>query len=181
MTVAVGSRVYSVQGLRWELAGRPEHPDWLTHVCSGLAELGISVVTGHAACDGEGRWRAHLDVDVSRALVDPESVDVASLAEPRPWAGGSAPLRLTALDVGRREDGLLLLQVTAPDELGLLGRLLRELSALKLHPVEVAVSTRTGVAHDRLVLGASSGGVPSSELQTLLGHVLSGHLQPGRP
>jgi hypothetical protein len=181
MTVAVGARVYSVQGLRWELWGRPEGPDWLANVCSGLAELGICVVMGHALRDAAGTWRAHLDVDVSRALVDPETVDVASLAVDRPAPRDAAPLRLTALDLGRREDGLLVVQLAAPDELGFLGRLLHELAVLKLHPVEVAITTRTGVAHDRLVLAAGGTDVPSSELQALLSHVLSGFLVPGRP
>jgi hypothetical protein len=181
MTVAVGSRVYSVQGLRWELSGCPEDPDWLANVCCGLAELGISVVMGHARRDASGWWRAHIDVDVAQARVDPETVDVASLASECPDSRDSASLRLTALDLGRREDGLLVLQLAARDELGLLGRLLHELSTLRLQPVEVAITTRTGVAHDRLVLATSGGEVPSSELQTLLSHVLSGHLEPGRP
>jgi hypothetical protein len=180
MTVAVGSRVYSVQGLRWELAGLPEHPDWLANVCCGLAGLGISVVTGHATHDAGGWWRAHLDVDVTRALVDPESVDVAALEAERQPARSTEPLRLTALDVARREDGLLVVQLAAPDELGFLGRLLRELATLKLHPFEVAVSTRTGVAHDRLVLSAAGGQAPSAEVQALLSHVLSGFLAPAR-
>lgn len=181
MTVAVGSRVYSVQGLRWELSGRTEDADWLANVCCGLARLGISVMTGHAARDAEGSWRAHLDVDVSRAIVDPETVDVAGLAGDCPPHPDGAPLRLTALDIGRRDDGLLVVQLAAPDELGFLGRLLRELADLELHPVEVAVSTRTGVAHDRLVLSATGGEAPSSEVHALLAHVLSSHLLPGRP
>jgi hypothetical protein len=44
MPVAVAPPVQSVNGLRWQLSGRPEHPHWLASLCTGLSELGIGVV-----------------------------------------------------------------------------------------------------------------------------------------
>lgn len=172
MPVAVGSRVYSVQGLRWELHGVPDDPHWFAHVCSGLSDLGISVVTGHACRHDDGTWLAHVDVDVAGAVLPPESLDVAALAAPRPRPRDLAWLTLTSAQVNRREDGLLVVEVTAGDELGLLGRLLRRVSMLGLEPVEVSAATRTGIAHDRLVLTGPGGGVPGGGLAVQLEQVL---------
>jgi hypothetical protein len=76
--------------------------------------------------------------------------------------------------VVRGEDGLVQLDVTAPDELGFLGRLLRRVSLMTLHPVEVSVATHDGRVHDRLVLAGIGATVPSDEVMMLLQRVVSG-------
>ena len=176
MPVAIGSRVVSAHGLRWDLSGRFDHPHWLAHVCSGLADLGISVVTGRAVRRSTGIWDAHLDVDTADALIAPEDVDLAALAVAPERPRESAALGLTAVAVSRRPDGFLVVEVSAADELGFLGRLLRRVSLLTLHPVEVSVATRDGVVDDRLVLSGIGSTVPSDEIGALLEHVLAGLL-----
>jgi hypothetical protein len=180
MPVAVGSRVFLVQGLRWELSGTPDHPHWLANVCTGLAELGIEVVGGHAAREASGAWVAHLDVDLSDAVVDGESIDVAALAVARPWPVDLDALRLRTADLARRGDGLLVLQLTGADKTGFLGQLLRDVAGLDLDPVEVAGTTRTGVVHLRLVLSGADDAVPSEEQRSGLEDVLRRYLGRGR-
>jgi hypothetical protein len=174
MPVAVAPPVYSVKGLRWELSGQPEHPHWLASVCTGLSELGIDVTAGHALREPGGTWRAHLDVDVSAALVVPDDVDVAALAAQRPQPGDTASMRLSAVDVRRRADGFLLVEVEAPDETGFLGRLLRRVSLLGLYPLEVSVATHGGVVHDRLVLSGIGVTIPSEDVAITVEQVLLG-------
>lgn len=176
MPVAIESRVVSAHGLRWDLSGRFEHPHWLGHVCSGLADVGISVVTGHAVRREAGTWKAHLDVDVSQSLVPPDQVDLAVLAAATARSRDLVPLRLAAVSVSRRTDGFLQVDVSAADELGFLGRLLRRVALLGLHPTEVTVSTRDGVVHDRFVLAGIGLTVPSDQIAALLEQVLTGLL-----
>jgi hypothetical protein len=115
-------------------------------------------------------------VDVSGSVVPPAEVDLAVLAAEPPRTRDPAPLRLSAFEVSRREDGWLQVEVSAVDDLGFLGRLLRRVSLLTLHPLEVTVATRAGVVHDRLVLAGIGSTVPSEEIQELLEHVLTGLL-----
>ena len=176
MPVAVAPPVYSVKGLRWELSGRPEHPHWLASVCTGLSEVGIGVVAGHALREPGGTWLAHLDVDVSAALVVPDGVDVAALAAQPPPPGDPASLQLSAVDVRRRADGFLLVEVVAPDETGFLGRLLRRVALLGLYPLEVSVATQDGVVHDRLLLSGIGVTVPSDDVAVTVEQVLMGLL-----
>lgn len=176
MPVAVAPPIYSVKGLRWELSGQPEHPHWLASVCTGLSELGIGVVAGHALREPGGTWRAHLDVDVSAALVVPDDVDVAALAARPLQPGDHTALRLSAVEVRRRADGFLLIEVAAPDETGFLGRLLRRVSLLGLYPLEVSVATQDGVVHDRLVLSGIGVTVPSDDVAVTVEQVLLGLL-----
>jgi hypothetical protein len=166
----------SPHGLRWELSGRFEHPHWLAHLCTGLADIGISVVTGHAVRRTTGIWDAQLEVDVTGSAVAPEEVDLVALAAEPPRSREPAPLRLASVEVSRREDGYLVVRVSAVDELGFLSRLLRRVSLLTLHPVEVTVATRAGVVDDRLVLSGIGSHVPSEEIHELLVHVLTGLL-----
>jgi hypothetical protein len=180
MPVAVGSRVFLVQGLRWELCGTPDHPHWLANVCTGLSELGIDVVGGHAVREPSGSWVAHVDVDLSDCLVDGESIDVAALAAERQWPVNLDPLRLRSVDVRRRDDGSLELQLTGATERGFLGRLLRDVAHLALDPVELAGSTRTGVVQLRVVLTGAEGAAPSRAQVELLESLLLGYLVPGR-
>jgi hypothetical protein len=160
--------------LRWELSGSFPHPHWLAHVCSGLSDLGIAVLTGHAVRRPSGTWKAHLDVDVSRSAVPVSQVDPVALAAVPPRGRDLLPLRLTSAEVVRRDDGLVQLDVTAPDELGFLGRLLRRVALMTLHPVEVSVATRDGRVHDRLVLAGIGATVPGEEVMMLLHRVVSG-------
>lgn len=180
MPVAVGSRVFLVQGLRWELSGTPDHPHWLANVCTSLSELGIDVVGGHAVREPSGSWVAHVDVDLSDAVVDGESLDVAAMAAERPWPVHLEPLKLRSVDLRRRDDGRVELQLSGVRERGFLGRLLRDMAHLDLDPVELAGTTRTGVVQLRLVLAGADDGAPSVAQAEQLESLLLGYLVPGR-
>ena len=159
---------------RWDLSGTYDHPHWLAHVCSGLADRGFSVLRGHAVRRAAGAWEGHLDVDASGADVPDHEVDVVALAAGVRVTRDLVPLRLASVTVSRLPTGFLQLDVSAPDELGFLGRLLRRVSLLTLYPAEVSVSTRSGVVHDRFVLSGIGSTVPSDEIAVLLEQVLGG-------
>jgi hypothetical protein len=161
---------------RWDLSGRYQHPHWLAHVCSGLTDRGISVMAGRAARRAAGEWDAHLDVDLSGAVVPTLPEDVHALAAPTRRRNDRVELRLASVRLARLADGFLALDVTAPDELGFLGRLLRRVSLLSLYPVEVQVATHGGTVHDRLVLAGIGSSRPSEDIGEVLEQVLRGHL-----
>jgi len=157
---------------RWDVSGRYRHPHWLVFLCSGLADRGLSVVDGHAVRRGSDVWEGHLDVDASDAVT--EAVDVAELASTPPAGRDSSVPVLREATVLRRVDGLLSVDVTADDELGLLGRFLRRVSVLTLLPVEMTIATQGGLVRDRFVLGGIGGRSPSEEVQAQLERVLAG-------
>ena len=171
MTVSAADR-----SLRWDLSGTYDHPHWLAHVCSGLADRGFSVLRGQAVRRAAGAWEAHLDVDASRADVPDHEVDLVAMTAGIRATRDVVPLRLASATVSRLPTGFLQLDVSAPDELGFLGRLLRRVSLLSLYPAEVSVSTRSGVVHDRFVLSGIGSSVPNDEVAVLLEQVLGGHV-----
>jgi len=161
---------------RWDLAGHYGHPHWLAHLCSALAERGISVTGGRAVRRSAGQWEGHLDVDVSGAFVPTGAEDLPGLAAATRAPRDSGELRLTSVGISREGKGFLELRVVAPDELGFLGRLLRRVALLGLHPVEVTVATRGGSATDVVVLAGIGSTRPSDDIGLLLEQVLRGHL-----
>ena len=46
---------------RWELSGSFRHPHWLAFLSTALADVGISVVQGHAARGERGVWEGYLE------------------------------------------------------------------------------------------------------------------------
>jgi hypothetical protein len=161
---------------RWDLAGRYQHPHWLAHVCCALADRGISVTGGHAVRRSAGEWEGHLDVDVSAAVVATTAEDLPALADSGRGSLQSGELRLSSVGLTRLGSGYLELRVGASDELGFLGRLLRRVALLGLHPLEVTVATRSGAARDVVVLAGIGSTRPTEDVGLLLEQVMRGHL-----
>ena len=86
----------------------------------------------------------------------------------------TTPPLLNRWSVSRCADALLEVQLSANDEIGLLGRLLSRIAVLTLLPVEVQLRTAGGVADDRLVLGGVGGAIPSAEVEQSLRALLGG-------
>jgi len=161
---------------RWDLSGRYQHPHWLAHVCGALGDRGISVTAGHALRRSAGEWEGHLDLDASASTVPTGPADLPALAAITRRRNDKEELRLSSVTLARLDDGFLRLDVSAPDELGFLGRLLRRVSLLGLYPVEVRVATRVGTVQDRLVLAGIGSTRPSQDIGDVLEQVLRGHL-----
>jgi UTP:GlnB (protein PII) uridylyltransferase len=101
-----------------------------------------------------------------------------ALAATRPLRRDPQPPQLVSSTVTRRSDGRLGLAVTAPDQLGFLGRLLGRISVLGLLPVEVDISTVGALVSDRFVLiGLRSGTVDADVAEALEG-MLRGFSRP---
>ena len=161
---------------RWDLSGTYDHPHWLAHVCSGLGDRGVSVVAGQAVRRAAGAWDAHLDVDTSRAIVPVDEIDVSAIAGGARVGRDVVQLQLMSVEVTRLPDLMLQVDVSARDELGFLGRLLRRVSLYGLYPSEVGVSTGDGVVHDRLVLTGMGASIPNEAVAQQLSDVLSAHV-----
>ena len=168
----------SLTTTRWDLSGTYDHPHWLAHVCSGLGDRGISVVGGRAVRGAAGAWDAYLDVDTSGAIVPVEEVDVAAIAAGARAGRDPVPLRLTSVEVTRRPDLMLQVDVSAADEIGFLGRLLLRVSLYGLYPSEVEVSTGDGVVRDRVVLTGMGAAIPNETVAQQLSDLLSARVFP---
>jgi UTP:GlnB (protein PII) uridylyltransferase len=74
--------------------------------------------------------------------------------------------------------GSLLLELEAPDTLGLLGAVLGKAAKLGMHPIEMHIDTREGLADDRIWLADALGRMPGETVESGLREWLSGLLAP---
>lgn len=158
---------------RITVSGSFTHPHWLAFLGSGLAQRGVSIVSGSVVRNPQRVWTGELEVDTSSSPRPLRPQDLVVLASTRAQPS-TAPPRLTGWSVSRRTDGLLDVQFSANDEIGLLGRLLSRLAVLTLLPYEAELCTVGGMATDRIVLGGVAGAVPSAEVELSLRALLGG-------
>ena len=135
-------------------------PAWMATLGSGLAERRISIDQVHARRGHEGAWIAELSLLALEGASDPRGISYIGLAGERAqiYTGGYT-LELDRYTLVESSDhgGTLLLQLEAPDSLGLLGALLSSLAALGLFPIEMHIETHAGRAQDSLwLVGAGS-------------------------
>jgi hypothetical protein len=156
-------------GHRLELAGEFDHPHWLAFLCAGLSAQRFSVVSGRGRRDGR-TWTADFEVVGDGPLLS----DPVELAGRRPVTRDPAAPVLTSYALSRRADGLLRVELRAPDELGFLGRLLSRVSVLTLLPVELDIATVGGSVQDTIVLGGIGSGTLDDEVQGALDGMLRG-------
>jgi hypothetical protein len=156
----------------------PLHPFWADRFTRGIANAGVSILSGVARLQPTGSWSADFLVQPLPGGGDPEAIDYLSLTQqpPPPLA---PPLALDGFDVDGSPDhgGFLYLEVRGPDRVGFLGALLRILSERDLVPQEMWIATRYGEARDRFYLAATDGRSPSDEQRQSLESALVAHRQ----
>jgi UTP:GlnB (protein PII) uridylyltransferase len=155
------------------LDGSFEHPYWLAQLAASLAGDGVSIVGGSAMRTERHAWSASFDLDTSMASATfgPRAI---AFALRHPPVRTSSSVRVLSWDVQhRQQDGMIGLRVTAEDEVGFLGRLLRRLALLALIPIEMHVATADGRLDDTFVLARVGGVAPSHEVEEALRHLLA--------
>jgi UTP:GlnB (protein PII) uridylyltransferase len=157
--------------------GGPFTAGWLSRLCSGLAAHGLSIEQAHAWVSRDGTWVAEL-VYLGGAQGD----DAATVPFLDFVAQGSAEVELRPR-IGRAQlsrtpenGGSLLLELEAPDTIGLLGAVLGKAAKLGMHPIELHIDTREGLADDRIWLADPLGRVPGEDSERSLRDWLDGLL-----
>ena len=156
----------------------PLHPLWADRFTRGIANAGVSILSGIGRLRPTGFWSADFLVQRQPGGADPESIDYLSLTRepPPPYA---PPLTLDAFDVDGSPDhgGFLHLEVRGPDRVGFLGSLLRTLVELDLVPHEMWIATRYDEARDRFLLATTDGRSPDDAHRQALESALASHRQ----
>jgi hypothetical protein len=147
---------------------------WLGNLSMGLAEAGISILSGSARSDAPGDWFARLALRRTPGGRDPASLDLEQLASRPSGAGFTTRIEIFEYSITRdaSRGALLLLCVCGRDRLGFLAALLRRLAFFALFPVALELETQDERALDRLWL-QGGGGPPSERVR----RALDGHLR----
>ncbi|MDR3418723.1 MAG: hypothetical protein P4L83_21325 [Nevskia sp.] len=157
------------------LQGRSSNPYWIASLFSGLSELGVSIVSGTAVQNAQSGWNARIALNFRGAQARPDGIDYAALVKRRFDAGTLEPPQLSDFAVAVAEDRSLEITVSAPDQVGFVGRLLLKIASLALFPVELDITTVAGLIRDRIVLRGIGRAAPGEEvrksLQILLGRM----------
>ncbi len=136
-------------------------PTWAGHFSSGLSENRISIIRG-AARKVNVFWHAEFEVIPARFAPDPKGIDFLELALSD---NDTAPQRIIidefTLAKPNGENGALLLEVKASDQLGFLGGLLSHLAFCSVFPEEMVIETDNGRISDRFWLRGFGGITPS--------------------
>lgn len=177
MDISVRAGVHGLHQL--DLFGHCHDPHWVAGLFSGLADHGVSIISGHAAQDGQGLWRAQFELDFRDCASDPQQLDYALMMR-RAAALDAAMPALSSFGLSRRPDRGLELNLRAPDQRGFLGRLLVRISGLALFPVEMEIRTVGGQIDDRLVFRGIGGAVPGEAIPKALESLLKRMLRPGQ-
>jgi len=129
-------------------------PSWSGSLAEGIAEAGLSLISGFARKIGPLRWLAEFELDCKGARQDPLSLDYLELAGRTHAAGGRVPIVLHSYTVAASEKhgGSLFLEIEGSDRVGFLGTLLTGFALLSLFPEEMKIATQESVVHDRFFL-----------------------------
>jgi hypothetical protein len=147
---------------------------WVGSFAAGIAEHGVSIVQGHAQASSLGDWRAEFRLERRPTGALFPDVDFIGIAD-REVADFSAPRVQLAVGSAARvpdHDGSLFVIVEGRDEIGFLATCLTRLAQVGLYPVEIAVSTQTGMVADRLWLRGAGQSAPDDDALFAVFHAL---------
>jgi hypothetical protein len=129
-------------------------PSWSGSLAEGLADAGLSLMSGFARKIGPMRWLAEFELDSKEAKQDPLAMDYLELAARSQASPGRTPIVLHSYTVASSEKhgGSLYLEIGGSDRVGFLGALLTGFAFLSLFPEEMKIATQAGAVHDRFFL-----------------------------
>jgi hypothetical protein len=151
-------------------------PSWSGTLAEGLADAGLSLVSGFARKIGPMRWLAEFELDCKEAKQDPLGLDYLELSARTQASGGRRPIVLHSYTVASSEKhaGSLYLEIGGSDRVGFLGSLLTGFAFLSLFPEEMKIATHAGTVHDRFFLtGIGRTAPPAQARQGLEGWLRS--------
>jgi len=129
-------------------------PSWSGSLAEGLADAGLSLISGFARKIGPMRWLAEFELDGRAATQDPLALDYLELSARSQTSSDRRPIALHSYAVASSEKhgGSLYLEITGSDRVGFLGSLLTGFAFLSLFPEEMRIATHAGTVHDRFFL-----------------------------
>jgi len=129
-------------------------PSWSGSLAEGLADAGLSLVSGFARKIGPMRWLAEFELDGREAKQDPLALDYLELSARTQTSSGRTPIALHSYAVASSEKhgGSLYLEITGSDRVGFLGSILTGFAFLSLFPEEMKIATHARTVHDRFFL-----------------------------
>ena len=144
-------------------------PGWAGALSGGLSRKGISILKGSAKKTGNS-WEAVFEMDTSKCVEDPVSLDFLALAldEGDTDLATGISLRGFCLRVQDIHGGALFLEVTADDQLGFLAALFNHLAFMFLFPDYMRIETVNGMARDGFRLKGIGGSAPSATVRDVL-------------
>lgn len=157
-------------------------PGWMASLGMELSSRSISIERASGRRGPRGTWSAEVDLLRMPHGDDPLSLSYVDLACSGRIADTSQPLildRYTLTD-SVFHGGCIEFDFEAPDSLGLLGRVLAELTMLVLFPVMLRIETKADQVHDRLWLTGINA-PPSSEALLRLQQRLARVTRTGDP
>jgi hypothetical protein len=142
-------------------------PEWTGCLCARLSARRIDVERGFARQVQRGQWESMFELRPLDDGIDPARIDyrALALAHKEPRAAGRA--NITSFTLEDRNDSIRV-AIRAPDELGLLGRLLGAFSYLMLFVHDMQIETVGSEAQDVFVLKGLAGMAPGFELRERL-------------
>jgi len=140
-------------------------PSWSGSLAEGLADAGLSLVSGFARKIGPMRWLAEFELDCKEAGQDPLALDYLELVARTQASAGRTPIALHSYTVASSEKhgGSLYLEIGGSDRVGFLGSLLTGFAFLSLFPEEMKIATQAGAVHDRFFLTGTGRTVPPAQ------------------
>ncbi|MBW2241820.1 MAG: hypothetical protein JRH01_07520 [Deltaproteobacteria bacterium] len=148
---------------------------WAEGVCSGLARARMTIESGVAIREGPELWSASFHISSGKAIRDPLSLDLLSLALHPPTPADWIPLRIEGFTLADDpERAALRVDLFGPDQHGFLGGLLQRLGFLGLVPVEMVIETGSEGLYDVLHLQTTEGTSPSGVHRRAVAKLLEG-------
>jgi hypothetical protein len=142
-------------------------PSWSGSLAEGLADSGLSLISGFARKIGPMRWLAEFELDCKDAKQDPLALDYLELSARTQPSPGRRPIVLHSYTVAASEKhgGSLFLEIDGSDRVGFLGSLLTGFALLSLFPEEMKIATHGGTVHDRFFLTGIGRTAPPAQAQ----------------
>jgi hypothetical protein len=136
-------------------------------LAEGLADSGLSLISGFARKIGAMRWLAEFELDCREATQDPLALDYLELSARTQAAPGRRPIVLHSYAVASSEKhgGSLYLEIGGSDRVGFLGSLLTGFAFLSLFPEEMKIATHAGTVRDRFFLTGIGRTAPKAQAQ----------------
>lgn len=137
-------------------------PEWAGSLCAGLSARRISVERGFAKQVRRGTWESLFVLRPMDPGIKMEQVNYRAIAMLPKRQKAEAKPKISSFKL-ETKGGALSVSIRAPDELGLLGRLLGSFSFLMLFVHEMQFQTVGREAQDLFVLRGLAGMAPSEE------------------
>jgi hypothetical protein len=152
-------------------------PNWIANLSTGLANNRISINSGTPK-KIKTLWQADFELAATSATINMNRIDFLAFAKNCADTNSPDNISLTEFALGdpNKNDGALLLELKAADQIGFLSSLLNRLAFYSLFPDAMIIETIGGRIHDRFWIKGVGGNIPSKTVIGTLKHKLEGYL-----